>query len=85
LWVVLAAQGERIIEWESADCYTIDDPLNGAGGPLNGIGVKCLDWGGNVLVDSSVEGRGVALAEKVALDRRIGRAQPFPVNLIQIV
>ena len=85
LWEVLAIESERIRIEECADNGSINGPLDVGGGPVDGVGVPSSDGISDILVDSSVVGRGVALSEEVALHRCILRTQPFPINLVEVI
>ena len=82
---VLATESEGITVVECTEKVAINGPLDVSRSPIDSICVPCFDWSRDVVVDSTVVGRGVSLSEKVALDRSIRRTQPLPINLIQVI
>jgi hypothetical protein len=47
--------------------------------------VPGTDRVGDIVVNSSVVGGGIAFSEEVALHRCVRRTQPFPINLIEVI
>ena len=83
--VVLSSESQSIAEVQGSLQGTVDVPFGGCGGPGDAVVVPCLDGRGDVVIDGTVIGGGVALAEEVGLDGGISGAQPFPVDLVEIV
>jgi hypothetical protein len=67
LWEVLASKSESITVVKSAHKVAINGPFDVSGGPVDGVCVPGANWVGDVVIDSSVVGRGVALSKEVAL------------------
>lgn len=83
--VVLSSESECVAVVEGSHQGAVDVPFCEGGGPGDAVVVPCLDGGGNWMVDGAVVGGGIALAEEVRLDGTVSGAQPFPVNLIEVV
>jgi len=74
-----------ILVVESADIGTINQPVDGILGPLDGVGVERVMGGADADPSLTVIGCGIALSEVVGLNGVILSAHRFPVNLIQVI
>lgn len=83
--VVLSTKSESVAVVEGSDEGAVDVPLCGFGSPDDAIVVPCFDWCSDIVVDSSVVSCRVAFSEEVGFDGGVGRAKPFPVNLVEVV
>jgi len=69
---VLAAKSERIGVEESSDKGTINVPLDILRGPIDRVHAEGLDRSAYWVVNSTIVGGGVTLAEEIALHGGVG-------------
>lgn len=68
-----------------ADGLAIDLPDNLLTSPVDGVGVEVIVVARVSVEGSTTKALGISLAKVVGLDLRVVSAQPFPVDLVQIV
>lgn len=85
LWEVLASKSERISVEKGSGQGAVDVPFDVFRGPVNRVLVVGIDRSGHWVVNGTVIGGRVSLSEEIALDGRVGRSEPLPINFIEIV
>ena len=85
LWVVLAAERERVRVRNGADDGAIDHKFEALRAPVDGVSVEGGLRGGDVVVDGAIVDGGVALAEEVGLDLSGVATEELPIDLVEIV
>ena len=82
LRVLVAVRSRRC---QNTDSLTIDSPNNLGACPVNGVGVKSVVIPLVGMKGTTIVAAGVAFAEVICLHLSIVAAQPFPINLVQVV
>lgn len=70
---------------QSTDKDIVNEPVNLGRGPLNRVLVSRGERSSNGMVDGTVVGGGVTLAEVVGLDLGIVTTNPLPIDLVEVV
>lgn len=68
-----------------ADGLAIDLPDNLLTSPVDGVGVEVIVVARVSVEGSTTKALGISLAKVVGLDLRVVSAQPFPVDLVQVI
>lgn len=95
LWIILATERDRVVVVEGTGEIAVNPPFEFVGHPIGRVIMPAVLWGSAIavvcsklvhgIVDGTVIGGSVALAEEVCLDVCGIPTHEFPIDLVEVV